>query len=597
STNLAHPDPFHISTLAKLPIFISDEDVLQVPETANRAEEYAKCCHQNYLWGGLLLLRGLLASNILLFALTERRWRVYYGLQVSPPSHGHLQTPKRPAVPYQAKDMPAVNTQFGHPDITIILMCLSYYYGGLTEEQLRVSFELLLNHDDPFMEYAFWIKESLEQWDKVIYLLFAQNKAAIDLYLSQVVFPKEAKEFPHKLFGSSLDLAEKQEKPITSFSGTHDGRWLLPMTVAQCDLDHQQGTDARTTLEFLRIVTVQEPKSRVLLDVGAQILNLSNHQIAKTWLDIIPNITATIYFNKNGEVMVLTQNGITLSMSSSPLSQHWQLDHCVVYLDHAHTRGTNITFPVGSRAAIRLGPKVTKDHLVQSCMRMRKLGHGLSVIFFAPLVVDQSIRVLVSKKDPTTRINTANVLCWAINETWTDIQQLAPNWAQQGMNHKSRYDALSRFFDDEITQEQLSDAWLQPECKSLANLYAPNKNAMNAISALDPAICQCCKDLEILSFPRVQMAEEQEREVNRETERGQDMELPPMAQPEKHHLHQDVIAFMKTGIIPPFHSGSAFLPVFETLEKSSAASHKLDIWSPSILVMVDFCTTIKPKST
>lgn len=57
---------------------------------------------------------------------------------------------------------------------------------------------------------------SLEQWDKVIYLLFAQNKAAIDLYLLQVVFPKEAKEFPHKLFGSSLDLAEKQEKPITS---------------------------------------------------------------------------------------------------------------------------------------------------------------------------------------------------------------------------------------------------------------------------------------------------------------------------------------------------------------------------------------------
>ena len=107
-------------------------------------------------------------------------------------------------------------------------------------------------------------------------------------------------------------------------------------------------------------------------------------------------------------------------------------------------------------------------------------------------------------------------------------------------------------------------------------------------------------DLPTLQRPwnsRVQMAEEQEQEVNHETERGQDVELPPMAQPEKHHLHQDVIAFMKTGIIPPFHSGSAFLPVFETLEKSSAASHKLDIWSPSILAMVDFYTTIKPKST
>ena len=206
--------------------FISDEDVLQIPTTAKKVEDYAKGSDQSHLWSGLLLLRGLLTSNILLFALSERRWRVDYGL-VS----GYRPTTML-AVPYRAKDVPAANTEFGHPDLTIILTCLSYYYAGLSEEQLRVSFEILLDQDEPSTEYALWIKvyesvpkslqglneinlRSSEQWDNVIFPLFARNQAAIDFYLSRVVFPKEAKEFPCKLSGSSWDLAEKREKLIT----------------------------------------------------------------------------------------------------------------------------------------------------------------------------------------------------------------------------------------------------------------------------------------------------------------------------------------------------------------------------------------------
>ena len=219
--------------------FISDEDILQVPDTAKRVEEYAKCSHQSYLWSGLLLLRGLLASNILLFALAQRRWRVDYGL-VPQPRHRDSKhsesspTPTMLAVPYRAKDVPAAHTQFGHPDITIILTCLSYYYAGLSEDQLRVSFEMLLDEDDPSTEYALWVKErdresvpdslrnlreinlrSSEQWDKVVFPLFARNQAAVDFYLSRVVFPQEAKEFRWKLSGSSWDLGEKREKLIT----------------------------------------------------------------------------------------------------------------------------------------------------------------------------------------------------------------------------------------------------------------------------------------------------------------------------------------------------------------------------------------------
>ena len=158
------------------------------------------------------------------------------------------------------------------------------------------------------------------------------------------------------------------------------------MSVTQRDLDHQQGTNAKvlayilqpennfytvthgngeryTTPEFLQLVTTQQPQIRVLLDVGAQILDFSNSQVAEAWLDIAHDAAGAIYFSENDELVVLARNGKTLPMMSSSLSQ--QLDRCVVYLDHAHTRGTDIKFPLQSRAAVTLGPKVTKDALVQ----------------------------------------------------------------------------------------------------------------------------------------------------------------------------------------------------------------------------------------
>ena len=230
---------------------------------------------------------------------------------------------------------------------------------------------------------------------------------------------------------------------------------------------------------------------------------------------------------------------------------------------------------------------------------MRKLGRGHSVMFFAPPEVDMSIRVGAGKNDPTTKVTTVDILCWAIHETWTNIQQRAPYWAQQGMSHKSRYNAWSRFCNNELTPAQLSDVWLQPNVKSLSDLYAPceTNNTSSTLSVLDPVIQQRCKDLGVLSLPSAQMEEEQEREVNREREREREAELPPRAESVQHFLHPDVVSFVKTGVIPPLHYGSAFLPVFTTLEKSTAATREADVWSPLIMATVDFCRTIKPEST
>ena len=201
--------------------FISLQNV--PPAQVQLVKDYSQ---QTPVWGGLLLLRGLLATGILLYAFRERRWRVDYGLA---PMRTML------AVPYRAKDVPAQRAEFGHPDIAIILTCLSYYYGGLSEEQLRLSFEILLKQDDPSLEYDLWVRDcpavpeclqtlsgvnikSSDQWNELLFPLFKRNRATVDFYLSSVVFPKEAKEFPSKLSCSGWDLAEKKERLLTGKS-------------------------------------------------------------------------------------------------------------------------------------------------------------------------------------------------------------------------------------------------------------------------------------------------------------------------------------------------------------------------------------------
>lgn len=41
------------------------------------------------------------------------------------------------------------------------------------------------------------------------------------------------------------------------------------------------------------------------------------------------------------------------------------MDSCLIYLDEAHTRGTDLKMPADYRAMVTLGPDLTKDRLVQ----------------------------------------------------------------------------------------------------------------------------------------------------------------------------------------------------------------------------------------
>ena len=343
----------------------------------------------------LLLLRGLIAGGVLIFALQQKRWRVNYGLDLSRTML---------AVPYRAKDNPATRAEFSHPDATIVLTCLSYYYGGLSDEQLYTAFEKLFLSDHAQDEYEYWVQDAPElpssfrqltginlsdptQCSQIVFPHLHFAKGAVDFYMSHIVFPKEMKEFPHKLSSSGWDIARTKGHPTTGFSGTNDSRYILPLSVEQCDLQahlhtnaavidgllrsentfkhsmEESGSETLDAEALLRIVVRSDPPVRVILDVGAQVLEWRNEEVVQRWLLHVPEAQAAIFLDDKNNLSVLTRDGTTEPLMVSSFAQ--QLDECLVYLDEAHTRGTDLKLPTNYRAAVTLGPDLTKDRLVQ----------------------------------------------------------------------------------------------------------------------------------------------------------------------------------------------------------------------------------------
>ncbi|KAF8326300.1 uncharacterized protein EI90DRAFT_3070268, partial [Cantharellus anzutake] len=293
---------FHGGVLREAEAFIAQRDAGTLPELRNH------CRSDNHLWSILLLLKGLFAHGILMYVLSGRRWRVDYGLDL---------TRSLLAVPYRAKDVPAPRAEFSHPDVCISLTYLSYYYGGLSYDQLDMCFKHISEVEDPVAEYRKWIKDNClvpdflrnyssfnpddrEQKIQHPYPAFERNPPTINFFLCQVVFPKEAKTFPQKLSTSGWDIAERRQHVTTGFSGTNDNRYLLPTSIQQDDIPAQLGTNAKVlnlmlqpendhyqsvaSSEFLDVVVRETPQIRVLLDVGAQMLEFSNKELASIWL-------------------------------------------------------------------------------------------------------------------------------------------------------------------------------------------------------------------------------------------------------------------------------------------------------------------------
>ena len=355
----------------------------------------------------IYLLRGLLVHRILLLAL-KKRWNVQYGLH---PNRDSI------AVPFHAKGVPSEQAEWGHPDVAILFTCLAFYYSGLDLAQLRQSLEYVVKSDDPSSVYDHWsqssqtLPDSLRDWNVInvddesqlmqIWLNFRYNVVVIDYFLNHFVFPKHAKQFSVKLRASGWDIplfspgsqalarqenVENHSKPLTTgFSGTNDNRAMLPLTIRQEDLrglshtnaelltyllqprnrTYVRAADARgrhlSELDLLQMLCHR--KIRMLIDAGAQILEMDNLSLAKAWLKIDHEAPAAVYFNAENKASVVYRHGSQIPLLASPFADN--LGDCLVYLDEEHTRGTDLKMPTHAKGALTLGLGQTKDQTVQ----------------------------------------------------------------------------------------------------------------------------------------------------------------------------------------------------------------------------------------
>ncbi|KJY02038.1 hypothetical protein TI39_contig263g00006 [Zymoseptoria brevis] len=609
--------------------------------------------------GPLLLLRGLFAGGILEFVFGAKRWRVNYGLTTRSPL-------TKLAVPYRAKDTPSPRSEFSHPEVVILLTSLSYYYEGLGDADLFVVLGHLLDSDRAESEWVSWLADiempaqycSLHdinlrdrtQCEQSIFPPLRHSKAAIDYFLSRIVFPKEMKEYDNKLSASGWDIGRAKRLPTTGFSGTNDSKSLLPLDVKAKSLAPQMHTNA-LVLEYLlspknsvalfpdtkrtfttdaqrllAMVMALVPTPEVILDVGAQILELDNLSFAKEWLKSHSDRQkeAAVFCSSDDELFVVNRNGqVELLQTSSFASR---LDVCLVYLDESHTRGIDLKLPSTYRAAVTLGSNLSKDKIVQACMRMRKLGRGQTVVFI--IFSDEIRNKILEHRDflrsnmpelnldhdfagqqrtchqtPPDPISVADVLCWAISETSAEISRLISLWTIQGHrftvqeNLWKQIRAVGSFFPS----QQVAKKFLEPEALTLERRYAPRSERKTALTKLAEhsdksfnEISARCRTFNDVKFREKRLQEEQERELSPEVVAEPIIQRVAAAVAAKHSLHKDLVTFVDTGVIKA--GSSAYFPAFDSLATTTAAL-KFDVQqlrAPAfIYATADFATTVE----
>ncbi|KAL7929432.1 hypothetical protein V8C35DRAFT_331665 [Trichoderma chlorosporum] len=514
----------------------------------------------------LLIVRGLVTRRILLLCLSKR-WNVQYGLH-----------PNRPplAVPFAAKGVPSELSEYGHPDVAIVLTCLSFYSAGLSYEQFRQGLQSVLASEDAASEYEKWALEStlppyLQYWNlinmddetqiRTLWKLLCRTRVATNYYMNKFVFPPYARQFTIKLQASAWDIPQFSETEAaatartTGFSGTNDNKYLLPMNIKQEDLPGLLQTNAEVLSYLLQsrnrkysvlvdrnlrrlsehdmLKKMHDNDIRILIDAGAYILETGNRELAQMWLQVDKQAQAAVYFRSDNRAWVVYRDSAKCDMPLLATRLANNLDNCLVYFDEAHTRGVDLKLPEEAHAALTLALKQTKDNTMQAAMRLRQLRTTQSVTFFAPPEVDMSIKDTCHNRLPINgKIESPHVIFWLLEQTCKANEDLQPLFQAQGHDFCKRANAVSQypgFLTSEICKSKLLEILQQPEHQTLEKMYgdaSSSSSLQKPEKMVSPRLQEFVNKLSRYNSPGVwqtnafgEVEQERELEVQLETER------------------------------------------------------------------------------
>ena len=585
----------------------------------------------------LLCIRGFLASGVLLLAL-KKRFRVEYGLpsMAMGASAAKLRQGERlisMAVPFRAKDIVAERTEFGHTDVAVILTLLSYYQYGLTGQQVDVLLKRLDREEAKVDVYNSWVaaahiehvdssireyvginnKDATQKKTMVIPFL-TRHTEAVNFYLNHITFPNEANEFQNKLLVNSWSITPVERRlKVTGFSGTNDTRHLLPGSTKQDDLPQLKHTNAfvcdlvcgdennkyavldyqpMTGENIITDIVAMTPPINTIIDAGALVLDLTNEKFALLWLKKRLDKKGVVFFDGENQLRVMSrQHRVSCKLELSAFAD--DLSECLVYLDHAHCRGTDLRMVKGTVAAVTLGKGLRRDELVQACMRMRRLGKGHTLTFWAPREVDRLIheKCNVKKGDHVTN---CHVVQWCFLNSISATKDGFYSWATQGLAYlrsgPSLFGAVDRLSgngktaEEDMDCQELANTFLFPDCKPLKEMYGqvrhevPIPDIIERLSggtAAGKNLVKKCRHF-VPDVHRYAQAldEEQEREMEKEEETEEERDLPPIIDHVPETCPQYLIELAKTGELPKtFPDTQPPIPLWKCFQSTSLWAH------------------------
>lgn len=294
-----------------------------------------------------------------------------------------------------------------------------------------------------------------------------------------------------------------------------------------------------------------------------------------------------MYFGQNSQIMVRARSlKNPMPLLASPFAN--DLKDCLVYIDEAHTRGTDLKLPVFAKGALTLGLGQTKDHTVQGefinsfpsqsntmlmivifagAMRLRQLGSTQSIAFVAPPEVYRSIMSLESRNKTTSKVNSIDVVRWLLEQSCKTNDQMMSLHISQGLDYCRRTNEqwkATKSLTDRVERIRLLRAIREKEDQTLEQLYGPRANTETNTEPIEIKSSRLKSVLSRIAEKRATLSKEaasgdstafqeveQEREVEFEVEQVRERQRPEKLQALAFPgVSEQLVQFVRNGDLP-----------------------------------------------
>ncbi|KKK23305.1 hypothetical protein ARAM_007454 [Aspergillus rambellii] len=339
--------------------------------------------------------------------------------------------------------------------------------------------------------------------------------------------------------------------------------------------------DGRQLSEVGFLKYLRKSGIRILIDAGAFIMEMDNLTVAKAWLIEDPHAQGAVYFSEDNKPWVQYRNGKRVPLLASPFAD--DMGNCVVYLDEAHTRGTDLKLPSDAKGALTLGLGQTKDHTVQ-------------VAFVAPPEVHQSI-LDVCNKQAGVILELSDVVTWLLDQTCANNRELQALYFSQGIDFCRRMQAAithKKFLSSSTHRKSYLDILQQPEQQTLEQLYKPlNDNSLASMSESHPESTSG-KGYESITSSALEEVE-QEREVVYEIKEEREVQRPRRPKALKFAgLHPSILKFAQ-GDFLALDDVTKVSEILESTQLGSTYKIQGSCLVPRLFLSMEFTRTIKLK--